>query len=94
LLVIIYHVLKTKKPYTELGEEYFDQLEKTYIERRSVRRLESVNGSPFQRMHSFAPFTNFIARHKARTQQREAAQAPSPELEPLAASLTSFKAVT
>ncbi len=42
LLVIIYHVLKTKKPYTELGEEYFDQLEKTQIERRSVRRLEQL----------------------------------------------------
>jgi hypothetical protein len=42
LLVIIYHVLKTKKPYTELGEDYFDQLEKTQIERRSVRRLEQL----------------------------------------------------
>ncbi len=42
LLVIIYHVLKTKKPYTELGEEYFDQLERAHIERRSIRRLEQL----------------------------------------------------
>jgi hypothetical protein len=35
-----------------------------------------------------------IAWQKARTQQREAAQAPVKELEPLAASPTSFKAVT
>lgn len=42
LLIIIYHVLKTKKPYKELGEEYFDQLERVHIERRSVRRLEQL----------------------------------------------------
>jgi transposase len=42
LLVIIYHVLKTKKPYNELGEAYFDQLERVQIERRSIRRLEQL----------------------------------------------------
>ncbi len=42
LLVIIYHVLKTKKPYNELGEAYFDQLERVHIERRSIRRLEQL----------------------------------------------------
>jgi transposase len=42
LLVIIYHVLKTKTPYTDLGEAYFDQLERAQIERRSVRRLEQL----------------------------------------------------
>jgi hypothetical protein len=34
-----------------------------------------------------------IARQKARTRQREAAQVPSPELEPLAASPMRFKVV-
>lgn len=42
LLIIIYHVLKTKTPYQELGEDYFDQLERTHIERRAVRRLEQL----------------------------------------------------
>jgi transposase len=42
VLVIIYHVLKTKKPYAELGEDYFDQMERSHIERRSVRRLEQL----------------------------------------------------
>jgi transposase len=42
LLVIIYHVLKTKTPYHEPGEDYFDQMEKIHIQRRSVRRLEQL----------------------------------------------------
>jgi hypothetical protein len=42
LLVIIYHVLSTKKPYEELGADYFDQLDKTRLERRSVQRLEQL----------------------------------------------------
>ncbi len=40
--MIIYHVLKTKKPYHELGEDYFDQLKRVHIERRSIRRLEQL----------------------------------------------------
>jgi len=28
LLIIIYHVLHTRKPYRDLGAEYFDRLEK------------------------------------------------------------------
>jgi transposase len=40
LLVITYHVLKTKKPYNEPGEDYFDQLERVHIECRSIRQLE------------------------------------------------------
>jgi transposase len=42
LLVIIYHVLSTKKPYEELGADFFDQLDKARIERRSVQRLEQL----------------------------------------------------
>ncbi len=42
LLIIIYHVLSTKKPYEELGADYFDQLDKARIERRAVQRLEQL----------------------------------------------------
>ena len=42
LLVVIYHVLKTGKPYIELGVDYFDQLDATHIERHHVRRLEQL----------------------------------------------------
>ena len=42
LLVIIYHVLSTTKPYEELGADFFDQLDKARIERRSVQRLEQL----------------------------------------------------
>lgn len=42
LLVIIYHVLLTKKPYSDLGVDYFDQLEKTRLERHHIRRLEQL----------------------------------------------------
>jgi transposase len=42
ILVIIYHVLKHKVPYRELGADYFDKLNVTYIKRHHVRRLESL----------------------------------------------------
>ena len=42
LLVIIYHVLKTKQPYHELGPDYFDRLEQSQLERHHVRRLEQL----------------------------------------------------
>jgi hypothetical protein len=42
LLVVIYHVLKTGKPYVELGVDYFDKLDATRIERHHVRRLEQL----------------------------------------------------
>jgi transposase len=42
LLVIIYHVLKTKKPYTELGADYFDKLDTARIQKRAVQRLEQL----------------------------------------------------
>jgi transposase len=42
LLVIIYHVLKTKQPYHELGADYFDKLDQAYLERHHVRRLEQL----------------------------------------------------
>jgi len=42
LLVIIYHVLREKKPYKDLGADYFDKLDTTRIERHHVRRLEQL----------------------------------------------------
>jgi transposase len=45
LLVIIYHVLKTKRPYQELGPDYFDRLEQAQLERHHVRRLEQLGYS-------------------------------------------------
>ncbi len=45
LLVIIYHVLRTKKPYHDLGADYFDQREKTRLERHHLHRLEQLGYS-------------------------------------------------
>jgi transposase len=42
LLIIIYHVLKTKKPYADLGVDYFDKLATAQIQRRAIRRLEQL----------------------------------------------------
>jgi transposase len=42
VLVVIYHVLRTGHPYTELGLDYFDQLDTARIERHHVRRLEQL----------------------------------------------------
>jgi hypothetical protein len=42
LLVIIYHVLRTKKPYTDLGADYFDSLDTTRIQQHHIRRLEQL----------------------------------------------------
>lgn len=41
-LVIIYHMLLTKKPYNELGREYFDQIQKSHLERHHIPRLEQL----------------------------------------------------
>lgn len=40
LLVIIYHVLATRKPYQELGADYFEQRDRARLIQRSVRQLE------------------------------------------------------
>lgn len=42
VLVIVYHVLRDHRPYTELGADYFDQLDRERIERAHVRRLEHL----------------------------------------------------
>jgi transposase len=42
VLVIIYHILTRRQPHRELGEAYFDHLERQHVERRLVRRLERL----------------------------------------------------
>jgi len=42
ILVIIYHMLRDKKPYSDLGADYFDKLDTARIERHHVRRLEQL----------------------------------------------------
>ena len=54
LLVVIYHVLKTKKPFVDLGADYFDKLETSHIQRRAVDRLEQgyqVTLTPVRLLH-------------------------------------------
>jgi hypothetical protein len=42
VLVIIYHILRTKKPYADLGADYFDQQDRERIERHHIHRLEQL----------------------------------------------------
>jgi transposase len=42
VLVIISHLLRTKKPYTDLGADYFDQQDRAQIERHHIHRLEQL----------------------------------------------------
>ena len=42
ILVIAYHILRTKQPYRELGGDYFDQLDRQRLERHHVHRLQAL----------------------------------------------------
>jgi transposase len=42
VLVIIYHVLRTKKPYADLGADYFDTLDTTRVQQHHIHRLEQL----------------------------------------------------
>jgi transposase len=42
LLGIIYAVLRDKKPYEEMGADYFDRLNTERTQHYSVRRLEQL----------------------------------------------------
>jgi len=42
ILVILYHMLKDKKPYTDLGVDYFTKLDQQRLERHHIRRLEQL----------------------------------------------------
>ena len=42
ILVIAYHVLRRRQPYRELGPNFFDERDKTRVQRRLVQRLEKL----------------------------------------------------
>jgi len=42
IVVIMYHVIKHRVPYRDLGADYFDRLNVTAIKRHHVRRLEGL----------------------------------------------------
>ena len=42
VLVVLYHILRTKKPYRDLGADYFDQRDRKRIELHHVHRLEQL----------------------------------------------------
>jgi len=42
VLVILYHVLRDHHPYSDLGADYFDQLDRARLERRYVHQLERL----------------------------------------------------
>ena len=45
LIVIIYHVLRDRRPYADLGADYFATLEAERVERHHVRRLNALGYS-------------------------------------------------
>lgn len=45
LLVIIYHVLRDRQPYRDLGADYFDRRDTARVERHHVRRLNALGYS-------------------------------------------------
>jgi len=42
ILVMVYHILKHKVPYRELGPDYFDRLNLKYVKNHFVKRLEGL----------------------------------------------------
>jgi transposase len=42
ILIILYHVLKRRRPYQDLGPNYFDERDKAAVQRQLVRRLEKL----------------------------------------------------
>jgi len=42
ILVIIYHILKKRQPYIELGADYFDKRKKQTVVKNTVKRLEAL----------------------------------------------------
>lgn len=42
VLIIRYHRLRDHRPYSDLGADYFDQLDRQRLERHPVRRLEQL----------------------------------------------------
>ncbi len=45
LLVVIYHILRTQRPYPDLGSDYFERLDTARTQRHYVRRLEQLGSA-------------------------------------------------
>ncbi|GAC1383659.1 MAG: hypothetical protein NVS4B8_24510 [Herpetosiphon sp.] len=43
MLRIIYYMVRDQRPYTDLGDNYFDKLDASRIERHHVQRLEQLS---------------------------------------------------
>ncbi len=42
ILIIAYHIIRDGVSYQELGENYFDELKRTQVVNRSVKRLQAL----------------------------------------------------
>lgn len=42
IIVMVYHILKHKVPYNELGADYFNRLNVLYIKHHFTKRLEAL----------------------------------------------------
>ncbi|WP_258360023.1 IS110 family transposase [Moorella sulfitireducens (nom. illeg.)] len=42
ILVIVYHILKSRQPYKELGANYFDCRKKEAVAKQAIKKLESL----------------------------------------------------
>ncbi len=42
ILVISYHLLTRRQPYSDLGANYFDERDRNSVQRRCVKRLEKL----------------------------------------------------
>jgi transposase len=42
MLVIIYHMIKNRLPYNELGDSYFNKMDKEKLKNTMVKRLEKL----------------------------------------------------
>jgi transposase len=54
VLVILYYVLREKKPYTDLGADSFDPLDTSYVQCHYVRRLEQLGYTVMLTPHEVA----------------------------------------
>jgi transposase len=45
VLVILSHLLRDQQPYSDLGADYFEQVDRTRLERRYVHQLERLGYS-------------------------------------------------
>lgn len=42
MLIIIYHMIKNRLPYNELGKEYFNKMDKEKIIKSMLKRIEKI----------------------------------------------------